>query len=210
MIKVLVADDYAIVRKEIALIIAETTDIVVADEAKNGQEVLEKTLTNDFDLVLLDISMPGRDGLEVLKELKTRQPKLTVLMLSTYPEEQYAVRALRSGAAGYLTKDNAPDELITAIRKVTAGGKYVSASIAEALDDKPDSCLDQPLHNLLSDREFQIMCMMASGKTLTAIADELSLSIETVSTYSNLVLEKMRMNSNSELMRYAIQNKLIP
>ncbi len=210
MIKVLVADDYAIVRKEIALIIAETTDIVVTDEAKNGQEVLEKTLINDFDLVLLDISMPGRDGLEILKELKIRQPKLTVLMLSTYPEEQYAVRALRSGAAGYLTKDRAPDELITAIRKVTAGGNYVSASIAEGLGDKPESCLNQPLHNLLSDREFQIMRMMVSGKTLTAIADELSLSIETVSTYSNLVLEKMRMNSNSELMRYAIQNKLIP
>ncbi len=134
MIKVLIADDYAIVRKEIALIIAETTDIIVTDEAKNGQEVLEKTLINDFDLVLLDIPMPGRDGLEILKELKTRQPKLTILMLSTYPEEQYAVRALHSGAAGYLTKDRAPDELITAIRKVTAGGKYISASIAEGLD----------------------------------------------------------------------------
>ncbi len=210
MIKVLVADDHAIVRKEIALIIAETTDIIVTDEAKNGQEVLEKTLTNDFDLVLLDISMPGRDGLEILKELKIRQPNLTVLMVSTYPEEQYAVRALCSGAAGYLTKDSAPDDLITAIRKVSTGGKYISASFAEGLADKLDSCLDQPLHNLLSDREFQIMYMMASGKTLTAIADELSLSIETVSTYSHLVFEKMRMNSNSELMRYAIQNKLLP
>ena len=138
MIKVLVADDHAIVRKGIALIIAETTDIVVTDEAKNGQEVLEKTSANDFDLVLLDISMPGRDGFEILKDLKSRQPKLTVLMLSMHAEEQYAVRALRSGAAGYLTKDSAPDELITAIRKVAAGSKYVSASLAEGLADKLD------------------------------------------------------------------------
>lgn len=138
MIKVLVADDHAIVRKGIALIIAETTDIVVTDEAKNEQEVLEKTMSNDFDLVLLDISMPGRDGFEILKELNSRQPKPTVLMLSMHAEEQYAVRALRSGAAGYLTKDSAPDELIAAIRKVTAGGKYVSASIAKGLANKPE------------------------------------------------------------------------
>ena len=138
MIKVLVADDHAIVRKGITLIIAETTDIVVTDEAKNGQEALDKTMESDFDLVLLDISMPGRDGLEILKELKIKQPKLTVLMLSMYPEEQYAVRALRSGAAGYLTKDSAPDELITAIRTVTTGGKYVSGSFAARLTDKPD------------------------------------------------------------------------
>ena len=136
MIKVLVADDHAIVRKGITLIIAETTDIVVTDEAKNGQEALDKTMASDFDLVLLDISMPGRDGLEILKELKIRHPKLTVLMLSMYPEEQYAVRALRSGAAGYLTKDSAPDELITAIRKVTTGGKYLSASFAAGLADE--------------------------------------------------------------------------
>ena len=137
MIKVLVADDHAIVRKGIALIIAETTDIVVTDEAKNGQEAIEKTMINDFDMVLLDISMPGRDGFETLKELKIRHPKLTVLMLSMYPEEQYAVRALNSGAAGYLTKDSAPDELITAIRKAATGGKYISSSFAAGLAEKP-------------------------------------------------------------------------
>ncbi len=139
MIRVLVADDHAIIRKGIALIIAEMTDIVVTDEAKNGHEVLEKTLINDFDLVLLDISMPGKDGFEILKELKSRQPKLTVLMLSMHAEEQYAVRALRSGAAGYLTKDSAPDELITAIRKVATGNRYVSASLADGLADILDS-----------------------------------------------------------------------
>lgn len=139
MIKVLVADDHAIFRKGIALIIAETTDIVVTDEAKNGEEVFEKTSTDGFDLVLLDISMPGKDGFEILKELKSRHPKLTVLMLSMHAEKQYPVQALRSGAAGYLTKDSAPDELIAAIRKVTAGGKYVSASLAEKLADELNS-----------------------------------------------------------------------
>ena len=146
MIKVLVADDHTIVRKGIALIIAGTTDIVVTDEAKNGQEVLEKTLANDFDIVLLDISMPGRNGLEILKELKIRQPKLAVLMLSMYTAEQYAIRALRSGAAGYLTKDSAPDELITAIRMVSAGNKYVSSSLVEGLAAKLDSSVDRPFH----------------------------------------------------------------
>jgi DNA-binding NarL/FixJ family response regulator len=209
MIKLLVADDHAIVRKGLQQIIAETADIVVADEAKNGQEVLEKIMKADFDMVLLDISMPGRDGLEILKELKIRRPKLAVLMLSMYPEEQYAVRAIRSGAAGYLTKDSAPDELITAIRKVTLGRKYVSASLAERLADKLESYSDQPLHELLSDREHQIMCMLASGKSQTAIAEELSLSVKTISTYRDRLLKKMHMKSNAELTRYAIENRLV-
>jgi two-component system invasion response regulator UvrY len=136
MIRVLVTDDHAIFRKGITLIIAETPDIVVTDEASDGEEALRKVADNEFDIVLLDISMPGRNGLEILKELKTKSPKLPVLMLSMYPEEQYAVRALRSGAAGYLTKDSAPDELITAIRKVTSGGKYVSSSFTEGLVDR--------------------------------------------------------------------------
>ncbi len=209
MIKVLVADDHTIVRKGIEQIIVETDDIVVADEARNGQEVLEKVLKNDYDLVLLDISMPGKDGLDVLKELKNRRPKLAVLMLSMYPEEQYAVRALRSGASGYLTKDSAPDELIAAIRKVSSGRKYISVSLAEKLAAKLELHQAQALHEQLSDREYQIMCMIASGKTQTKIADALSLSIKTISTYRTRLLKKMRMKSNAEITRYAIENKLV-
>ncbi len=209
MIKLLVADDHAVVRKGIEQIIAETDDIVIADEARNGQEALDKALKNGYDLVLLDISMPGRDGLEVLKELKRQRPKLAVLMLSMYPEEQYAVRALRSGASGYLTKESAPDELLTAIRKVCSGRKYVSAELAERLAEKLDSFSEQPLHESLSDREHQIMCMIAAGKTQTDIADELSLSVKTISTYRDRLLKKMRMKSNADITRYAIENKLI-
>lgn len=215
MIKLLVADDHAIVRKGIEQIISETDDITVADEAQNGQEVLEKVRKNHYDMALLDISMPGRDGLDILKELRSLHPKLSVLMLSMYPEEQYAVRALRSGAAGYLTKESAPDELITAIRKVFSGGKYVSASLAEKLADnltgKPANPQTQgrALHEFLSDRELQIMGMIASGKALTDVADELSLSVKTISTYRNRVLKKMHMKSNAEIVRYCIENKLL-
>ncbi|HEX9021567.1 MAG TPA: response regulator transcription factor [Nitrospirota bacterium] len=215
MIKLLVADDHAIVRKGIGQIISETADITVADEAQDGQEVLEKAGKNQYDMVLLDISMPGRDGLDILKELKNLHPKLSVLMLSMYPEEQYAVRALRSGASGYLTKESAPDELIAAIRKVFAGGKYVSAALAEKLADNltgrqaDPAAQSRPLHELLSDRELQIMCMISSGKALTNIADELSLSVKTISTYRNRVLKKMRMKSNAEIIRYCIENKIM-
>ncbi len=209
MIRLLVADDHAIVRKGIAQIIAETADIVVAGEARTGPEVMEKANKNDYDLVLLDISMPGRDGLEILKELKHQWPTLAVLMLSMYPEEQYAIRALRSGAAGYLTKDSAPDELIAAIRKVSGGRKYVSASLAEKLAATLKNDSEKPLYEKLSDREYQIMSMIASGKTQTQIAEELSLSAKTISTYRTRLLKKMHMKNNAEITRYAIENKLI-
>jgi two-component system invasion response regulator UvrY len=209
VIKLLVADDHAIVRKGIERIIAETSDIIVAGEARNGKEVLEQIAKKTYDLVLLDVSMPGRDGLETLKELKNQWPKLAVLMLSMYPEEQYAVRALRSGASGYLTKESAPDELIAAIRKVSSGGKYVSASLAEKLVSKLGNDSDNPLHEQLSDREYRIMCMMASGKKPTEIALELSLSIKTISTYRSRILKKMLMKSNAEITRYVIEKKLI-
>ncbi len=209
MIRILVADDHAIVRKGIEQIIEETSDIVVADQACNGQEVLEKVSKNDFDLVLLDISMPGRDGLEILKELKSRNPKLNVLMLSMYPEEQYAVRALKSGASGYLTKESAADELIAAIRKVSSGHKYVSVALAEKLASELAAPGDRPLHETLSDREYRIMCMLASGKGQTEIADELSLSIKTVNTYRARLLKKMNMKKNAEITRYVIENKLL-
>ncbi len=209
MIRLLIADDHAVVRKGMKQILADTRDIVVADEAGNGREALEKIRKNDYDMVLLDISMPGRDGLEVLKELKNLKPKLPVLMLSMYPEEQYAVRSLRSGASGYLTKDSAPDELISAIRKVSAGGKYVSASLAEKLALKLGADLEKPFHETLSDREYQVMCMIASGKTVKEIGEELSLSVKTVSTYRARILMKMRLKSNADLTRYAIDNKLV-
>ena len=208
MIRLLVADDHAVVRKGIAQIIGETSDIVVADEAQSGREALEKARRTDYDLVLLDISMPGRDGLEVLKDLKAEHPKLAVLMLSMYPEEQYAIRALRSGAAGYLTKESAPDELITAIRKVSSGGKYVSASLAEKLASELEHASDKPRHELLSDREYQILRKIAAGRTVTEIAEELSLSVKTVSTYRARVLEKMCMKGNADLTRYALENGL--
>jgi two-component system, NarL family, invasion response regulator UvrY len=209
LIKLLVADDHAIVRKGIEQIIAETTDIVVAAEARNGQEAMEKAAKNFFDLVLLDIAMPGRDGLEVLKELKKLRPKLAVLMLSMYPEEQYAIRALRSGASGYLTKESAPDELISAIRKVSSGGKYISSSLAEKIAHKLGNHSDTPLHEQLSDREYQILIKLARGRTLTEIADELALSVKTISTYRARLLLKMNMKSNAEITRYAIENKLV-
>lgn len=208
MIRLLVVDDHAIVRKGIEQIIAETSDIAVADEAGSGQEALGKVMKNDYDLVLLDIAMPGRDGLEILKELKGQRAHIPVLMLSMYPEKQYAVRALRSGASGYLTKESAPDELIAAIRKVSSGGKYVSSSLAEKLAETLGSQAEEPLHEKLSDREYQIMCMLAAGRTQTEIAQELSLSIKTVSTYRIRMLKKMRMTSNAEITRYVIENKL--
>jgi DNA-binding NarL/FixJ family response regulator len=209
MIRILIADDHTIVRKGLKQIIAETTDMAVTDEACDGQEVLNKVRKDSFDMVLLDISMPGRTGLDILRELKTENPKLPVLVLSMYPEEQYAVRVLKAGASGYLTKESAPDELIAAIRKVSMGKRYVTPSLAEklALNLQVDS--DKPLHETLSDREYQVMCMIASGKTVGEIADKLSLSAKTISTYRARILEKMKMKNNAEITHYAIQNRLV-
>lgn len=209
MIKILIVDDHSIVRAGMKQILADIDDIRVAGEAANGVEALAKVQKQPFDLVLLDISMPGRSGLDVLKELKNVQPRLPVLMLSMYPEEQYAVRALRSGASGYLTKESAPDELISAIRKVCGGGRYVSASLAENMAFSIDHKSEQPPHELLSDREYQIMCMIASGKAVKDIAGELSLSVKTISTYRTRILVKMRMKTNAEVTRYALQNNLV-
>jgi len=209
MIKILIADDHRIVREGLKQILAETPDMVVADEANNAQEVLRKVWDNEYDVLLLDISMPGRSGLDILKQLKSDRPKLSVLVLSMYSEEQYALRALRAGASGYMTKESAPDELIEAIRKVSTGRKYISPTVAEKLAFSLESGDEKPPQETLSDREFQVMCMIASGKTIKAIADELSLSVKTVSTYRARILEKMRMKNNSELTHYAIQNKLV-
>jgi len=208
-IKILIADDHPIVRAGFKQVISDMPDMLVADEAGNGQEVLNLIGKKDYDLVLLDISMPGRSGLEILKDLKSEKPKLPVLILSIYPEEQYAIRALRAGASGYMTKASAPNELILAIRKISEGGKYISASLAEKLAYYLDGDAAKPPHETLSDREYQVMLMIASGKTVTEIANELCLSVKTISTYRTHIREKMKMKNNAEMTLYALQNKLV-
>lgn len=209
MIKILIADDHTIFREGLKHILAEYPDLVVADEASNGQEVLDKIWKNNYDMVLLDITMPGMTGLEVLKQLKNDKPKLPVLILSMHPEEQYAVRVLRAGASGYLTKESAPDELITAIRKISQGRKYITSSLAERLAFEVEADSEKPLHDILSDREYQVLRMIAEGKTVKYIAKELSLSIKTVSTYRTRIMEKMKMKTNAELMHYVITHQLL-
>lgn len=209
MIKILIADDHAIVRRGLKQILTETADMVVAGEAHNGQELLEKMRSDQWDVVVLDISMPGRGGLDILKQLKSERPKLPVLMLTIHPEDQYAVRVLRAGASGYLTKESAPDHLVEAIRKVARGGKYISPHLAERLAFNLESISERPLHEALSDREFQVLRLIASGKTVKEIGEELSLSVKTISTYRTRILEKMKMKNNAALTHYAIQQKLV-
>ena len=208
MIKILIADDHAIVRKGLKQILEEMPGKVSSDEARNGQEVLQKTWDDNYDMVLLDISMPGNSGLDILKQLKSEQPDLKILILSMHPEEQYAIRALKAGASGYLTKESTPNELVKAIRKISAGKKYVSASLAETIASHLDVMSEKPLHEILSDREFEVMRNIASGKTVKEIAGELSLSVKTISTYRARILEKMKMKNNAQLTYYAIHNKL--
>lgn len=208
MIKVLIADDHTIVREGLKQIVSDTCDITVADEACNGQEILDKIGRQHFDVIVLDISMPGMNGIEVLKYIHSQKPKLPVLVLSIYPEEQYAIRVLRSGASGYLTKESAPDELINAIRKIAVGGKYITHSLAEKLVLAIDENTEKPLYEMLSNREFQVLKLIGSGKTVNEIADRLCLSEKTISTYRSRILEKMKMKNNSELIHYAIQHGL--
>jgi DNA-binding NarL/FixJ family response regulator len=209
MIRILVVDDHTIVREGLKQILGEEKDLVVSDEASNGQEALQKIGKNAYDCVLLDISMPGRSGLEVLKDIKALRPKLPVLILSMHSEELYAIRALRAGASGYLTKASASEELIGAIRKVAAGRKYVSTSLAEKLAFELDADASKLPHETLSDREYQVMIMLASGKAVKEIADEVCLSVKTISTYRMRIMEKMNMKKNAELTLYAIQHRLI-
>lgn len=208
MIKILIADDHPVVRRGLKQIVAEEPNMVVAGEAQNAKEVLELIRKQDWDVVMLDITMPDRSGLEVLKQLKKECPKLPVLVLSVHSEEQYAMRVLKSGAAGYMTKESAPEELVRAIRKVVTGGKYVSSSLAERLAFDLESG-EKPLHETLSNREFQVMCMIASGKTVKEIADKLFLSVKTASTYRARILRKMKMKTNAELIYYAVKNRLV-
>ncbi|HNQ01575.1 MAG TPA: response regulator transcription factor [Syntrophales bacterium] len=208
-IRILIADDHPIVREGYKKILMSQPDMDVTGEAGNGQEVLDLIQKKDFDLILLDISMPGRSGLEILKELKGHKPHLPVMILSIYPEEQYAVRAFRDGASGYLTKASTPKELIAAIRKVSQGGRYVTEALAEKLTYFLHGDVEKAPHEKLSDREYQVMLLIASGKTVTQIAEELCLSVKTISTYRRHILEKMQFATNAEITMYAIQNKLL-
>ena len=205
ILRILIADDHPVFRRGIKQIIGETPDMIVADEVSNGWEVLDKVRSANYDVLLLDISMPGKSGIDVLTQMKDEGIALRTLVLSMHPEDQYAIRALKAGASGYLTKESAPEELVAAIRKVTAGGRYVSSSLAAIVQGNTD----EVPHEALSDREYQVMVLIAAGKTIEAIARELSLSAKTISTYRARILEKMRMKNNSELMRYALDNHLI-
>ncbi len=209
MIRILIADDHPLVRAGLKNVLSEESDMNVIGEASDAHELLDLIKRENMDVVLLDISMPGRSGLDVLQELKHDKPKLPVLVFSMHPEDRYALRALRSGAAGYMTKESPPAELVKAIRKIANGGKYVSPPLAEKLAFGLEEGADRPPHETLSDREFQVMCMIASGKAISDIAVELSLSVSTVNTYRSRILEKMQMHSNADLTRYAIQNHLI-
>jgi two-component system, NarL family, invasion response regulator UvrY len=209
MIRVLIVDDHAIVRRGLRQIVAETGDIVVNGEAETGSQAIKTARQEDFDVMLLDISLPDKNGIEVLKQIKKEQPKLAVLMLSMHGEREFAVRALKAGASGYLTKQSAPAQLVTAIRHVAAGKKYVSPALAEELANAMGVDTEKPLHETLSDREFQTLRLIASGKTLSGIAAELCLSPKTISVYRSRLLEKLKLLNNSELTRYAIKNRLV-
>ena len=209
MINILIADDHAVVRHGIRQIVAADREMTVVGEARNGADLLNLIGGSKVDVIVLDISMPGRNGLETLKDIKRQYPELPVIILSMYPEDQYAVRVLRSGAAGYMTKESAPEELVKAIRKAHLGGKYISPQVAELLAEYVETKTLGAPHKSLSDREFEVFSLLASGKTVGQIADELSLSVKTISTYRTRILEKMGMKTNAELTRYALDFKIL-
>jgi DNA-binding NarL/FixJ family response regulator len=209
VIRLLVADDHEIVRRGLRQIVAEAQDLTVAGEAATAEEVLLRVGERSWDAVILDLSLPGGNGLDLLAEVKRRRPDLPVLILTIHSEEQYAIRALRAGAAGYLTKESAPEQLVEAVRKVVRGGKYVSPAVAERLAYNLGRDPDRPLHETLSDREYEVLRMVASGQTVSEVAEALALSVKTVSTYRTRILEKMGMKTNAELTHYAIKNRLV-
>ena len=209
MINILIADDHAIVREGLKQIVGETSDIIVAGEAGNGHEALAEISKGDYDVIVMDLSMPGLTGFDLLQQIKSEYPRIPVLILSIHPEDQYAVRCLKAGASGYLTKESAPDELIAAIQKAYKGGKYVSNSLAEKLVFDMDVEGENLPHKSLSNREFQVLCMIGGGKSISQISEDLYLSIKTVSTYRSRILEKMNMENNAQLMHYAIKHGLV-
>jgi two-component system, NarL family, invasion response regulator UvrY len=207
--RIIIADDHSVFREGLKQVIGTTVDMSVVDEAVSGQELLNKIQSNVYDIVVLDISMPGRNGLDVLVELKSLRPKLPVLVFSMHPEEQYALRAFKSGASGYLTKGSPSRELLDALQKISLGKKYVSPSLAEFLVSGLTDSNQQDLLHSLSNREYQVMSLIASGKTVGKIAVELSLSVKTVSTYRAHILRKLNMKNNAELTRFVIENNLL-
>ncbi|TDK68579.1 response regulator [Sapientia aquatica] len=209
IIEVIIADDHAIVREGLKQILADTKDIVVKGEAETGNSTIKLCREHEFNVLLLDISLPDKSGIEVLKQIKKEHPAIAVVMLTMHPEEQYAIRALKAGASGYLNKQSAPKELVTAIRQVAVGLKYINASVAQQLANHIDDEHSVNLHETLSDREYQTMTLIASGKAVSDIAKELSLSVKTISEYRARVLIKMKLKNNAELTHYAIKNQLI-
>ena len=209
IIEVIIADDHAIVREGLKQILADTKDIVVKGEAETGNSTIKLCREHEFNVLLLDISLPDKSGIEVLKQIKKEHPAIAVVMLTMHPEEQYAIRALKAGASGYLNKQSAPKELVTAIRQVAVGLKYINASVAQQLANHIDDEHSVNLHETLSDREYQTMTLIASGKAVSDIAKELSLSVKTISEYRARVLIKMKLKNNAELTHYAIINQLI-
>ncbi len=209
MVKVLIADDHTLFRDGLKRIFNETDDIKVVAEAIDGKDTIKKAKEYDWDIALLDISLPDMNGLEVLKRISSANLPSYVLVLSMYPEEEYAIRAIRSGASGYMTKDSPTDQLINVVRRLASGGKYVNLELAEKLLFTPIVNSEKLIHTTFSDREFHVFKLIVSGESLTSIANKLSLSVKTVSTYRSRILEKMRMKSNAQLVRYAIQHRLI-
>jgi len=209
MIRLVVADDHTIVREGLKQLLAAAGDLEVVGEAQNGHEVIERIRALDFDLLLLDMSMPGKSGIELIRQVRAEKPKLRILVLSMHEEHQYAVRAIRAGAAGYMTKESASRALVEAIRKVAGGGAYISAEVAQqlALGAMPDA--QGPLHATLSDREFQVFKLIADGNSVSDIAEQLHLSVKTVSTHKSNILQKMNMTTQAELIRYAINERLV-
>lgn len=207
-IHVLIADDHAIVRQGLKQILSETEDLIITGEADDGSEALQLARLQPWDVFLLDVSMPNRNGIDTLKQLKKEFPRLPVLILSMHPEEQYALRALKAGASGYLTKQSAPEQLVNAIRQVASGKKYVSPAVAQQLIEALSDDTDKLPHERITDREYQVLVMIAAGKSQTQIADKLNLGVATVSTYRARLLEKMGLKSTAELIRYGLEHDL--
>lgn len=209
MIRIVIADDHTIVREGLKQLLLAASDFAVTGEAQDGHEVMQRVREMEFDVLLLDISMPGKSGIELIKQVRAEKPKLRILILSMHEEQQYAVRAIRAGAAGYLTKESASAQLVSAIRKVAGGGAFISAQVAEllALDAMPQT--DGPPHASLSDREFHVFRLLVSGETVTDIGEKLNLSVKTVSTHKARIMQKMGMGNQAELIRYAISHRLV-
>jgi two-component system, NarL family, invasion response regulator UvrY len=209
MIRILIADDHTVVRRGIRQILGDESDMKIVAEASTSEEVMTLLRKQPIDLLLLDMTMPDKHGLELLKDIKTEFPKVNILILSMYPEDQFGIRALKAGASGYLTKESDPAILLAAIRKAATGGKYFTPRLTELMELELHHKTSKPLHEILSDREFEVFRLIASGKTVGQIADDLKLSVKTVSNYRTRTLEKMNMKTNSDIMSYAFQNKLV-